>query len=189
YVLVGLGVMHDKIAALLDHLRKVFERHITAGRRVVEAPVGVFLDDDRLGTGGLFGPGCIHARSVPAWRQCCSATIARFMPISAINRTAYGANTGPPSALRPIIAAMTDADELARRYLSLWTEYLTALVGDPRALEMLKRWLTLTGQFSYPSAGSSPAMAAPFPAWPPFFAPFGPPVPPPAERGGTAQAE
>src|SRR5262249_21235091 len=110
YVLVGLGVMHDKIAALLDHLRKVFERHITAGSGFVEAPVGVFLDAARLGTGGLYGPVCIHARGVPAWRQCCSATIARFMPISAINRTAYGANTGPPSALRPIIAAMTDAD-------------------------------------------------------------------------------
>lgn len=83
---------------------------------------------------------------------------------------------------------MTDADELARRYLTLWTEYLTRLLGDPRALEMLKRWLTLTGQFSYPAAGSSPATGAPFPTWPPFFAPFGPPVPP-AGDGGPAQAD
>ena len=83
---------------------------------------------------------------------------------------------------------MTDADELARRYLSLWMEYLTSLLGDPRALEMLKRWLTLTGQFSYPGAGSSPTTGAPFPAWPPFFAPFGPPVPP-ATDGGSAQAD
>jgi hypothetical protein len=83
---------------------------------------------------------------------------------------------------------MTDADELARRYLSLWTEYLTKLLGDPRALEMLKRWLTLTGQFSYPGAGSSPTAGAPFPVWPPFFAPFGPPVPPAAD-GGPAQAD
>ena len=84
---------------------------------------------------------------------------------------------------------MTDADELARRYLSLWAEYLTALLGDPRALEMLKRWLTLTGQFSYPAGKSSPAAAgAPFPAWPPFFAPFGPPIPP-ATDGGPAQAD
>jgi len=82
---------------------------------------------------------------------------------------------------------MTDADELARRYLSLWTDYLTRLLGDPRALEMLKRWLTLTGQFSYPDAGSSPTAGAPFPAWPPFFAPFGPPVPPTTD-GGPAQA-
>lgn len=82
---------------------------------------------------------------------------------------------------------MTDADELARRYLSLWTDYLTRLLGDPRALEMLKRWLTLTGQFSYPDAGSSPTGGAPFPAWPPFFAPFGPPVPPTTD-GGPAQA-
>ncbi|HEU0217697.1 MAG TPA: hypothetical protein VFQ90_13650 [Stellaceae bacterium] len=83
---------------------------------------------------------------------------------------------------------MTDADELARRYLSLWTEYLTKLLGDPRALEMLKRWLALTGQFSYPAAGSTPAGGAPFPAWPPFFAPFGPPVPPAADSG-SAQAD
>src|SRR5215469_14962454 len=83
---------------------------------------------------------------------------------------------------------MADPDELARRYLSLWTDYLTRLLGDPRALEMLKRWLALTGQFSYPDAGSSPTTAgAPFPAWPPFFAPFGPPVPPTTD-GGPAQA-
>ena len=28
---------------------------------------------------------------------------------------------------------MNDADELARRYLALWTEYLTALIADPQA--------------------------------------------------------
>src|SRR5215469_15292646 len=83
---------------------------------------------------------------------------------------------------------MTDPDELARRYLSLWTEYLTRLLSDPRALEMLKRWLALTGQFSYPGAGSSPTADAPFPAWPPFFTPFGPPVPP-ADDGGPARAD
>jgi hypothetical protein len=110
------------------------------------------------------------------------------MPISVINRMWHGAKTGRVSAPGPIIPAMTDPDELARRYLSLWTEYLTALLGDPRALEMLKRWLTLTGQFSYPAGKSSPTAGAPFPAWPPFFAPFGPPVPPAAD-GGLAQAD
>ena len=84
---------------------------------------------------------------------------------------------------------MTDPDELARRYLSLWSEYLTALVGDPRALEMLKRWLTVTGQFSYPAAGSPPAAGARFPGWPPFFAPFAPPVPPTSGDGGPAQED
>jgi hypothetical protein len=97
--------------------------------------------------------------------------------------------TGRLSATRPIIAAMTDADELARRYLSLWTEYLTALLGDPRALEMLKRWLTVTGQFSYPAAGPSPTAGAPFPGWPPFFAPFAPPVPPASGDGRPTQAD
>lgn len=94
----------------------------------------------------------------------------------------------PVAGAAAYIAAMTDADELARRYLSLWTEYLTALLGDPRALEMLKRWQALTGQFSYPDAGSSLAGGAPFSAWPPFFAPFGPPVPPAADAG-AAQAD
>lgn len=73
---------------------------------------------------------------------------------------------------------MNDADELARRYLTLWTQYLTSLLADPRAMEMLKRWMAFTGQFSYPASDTARASTAPFPAWPPFFGPFGPPVPP-----------
>ena len=48
-ILAGLGVLDDEIAALFDHAGEVVERHVAAGRRVVEAAVGVFLDDDRLG--------------------------------------------------------------------------------------------------------------------------------------------
>ena len=57
-VLAGLGVMSDEIAALLDQLGEIVERDIAARRRVVEPPVGVFLDDDRLGRSAglsLFG--------------------------------------------------------------------------------------------------------------------------------------
>ncbi|HXC28017.1 MAG TPA: hypothetical protein VNV38_08680 [Stellaceae bacterium] len=73
---------------------------------------------------------------------------------------------------------MTDAEELAERYLALWTQYMTALLADPRTMEMLKRWMELASRFSYPEAGANEAIASPFPAWPPFFSPFGAPAPP-----------
>ena len=74
--------------------------------------------------------------------------------------------------------AMNDADELARRYLALWTEYLTAFLADPRALETMKRWIAFTGQFTYPGSGKAGATGeggdAPLPPLPPIFGPFGP---------------
>ena len=73
---------------------------------------------------------------------------------------------------------MTDAEELAERYLALWSQYLTALLANPQAMETLKRWMAFTGQFSYPASGAASPGAAPFPAWPPFFGPFAPPSPP-----------
>jgi hypothetical protein len=74
---------------------------------------------------------------------------------------------------------MNDADELARRYLALWAEYLTALVADPQAAEMLQRWIAFTGQFAK-TAGERPGapFPTPFPAWPPI----------PAAAGSTAAA-
>jgi hypothetical protein len=79
--------------------------------------------------------------------------------------------------------SMSDADELAQRYLALWSQYLTALLADPAAMETLKRWVTFTQQFSYPAPGSVPRNEAPFPAWPPFFGPFGIPSVPPGATG------
>jgi hypothetical protein len=73
---------------------------------------------------------------------------------------------------------MTDAEELAERYLALWTQYMTTLLADPRTMEMLKRWMEFAGRFSYPEAGANEAPGSPFPAWPPFFSPFGAPAPP-----------
>jgi hypothetical protein len=84
---------------------------------------------------------------------------------------------------------MNDADELARRYLALWTEYLTAFLADPRALETMKRWIAFTGQFTYPGSGKAGVTgeggAAPVPPLPPIFGPFGPLPSPPAAAGGA----
>jgi len=74
---------------------------------------------------------------------------------------------------------MSDADDLAQRYLGLWTQYLTALLANPQAMDTLKRWMSFAGQFSRPTSGDGQGSNAPFPAWPPFFGPFGlSPVPP-----------
>jgi hypothetical protein len=81
-----------------------------------------------------------------------------------------------------------DAEELAERYLALWSQYLTALLADPRAMETLKRWMAFTGQFAYPASGTAQPGAAPFPAWPPFFGPFAPPPPSAAGDGDGVAA-
>jgi hypothetical protein len=86
-----------------------------------------------------------------------------------------------------IISRMSDADELARRYFALWADYLTALLADPAAMETLKRWVSFTGQFSYPAPGTAQRSDIPFPAWPPFFGPFGPP--PSAASAGAERAD
>jgi|SRR5579872_7407476 len=78
---------------------------------------------------------------------------------------------------------MTDTEEPAERYLALWTQYLTALMADPRAMETLKRWMAFTSQFAYPASGTAQPGAAPFPAWPPFFGPFGVPASPSVADG------
>src|SRR5579862_6065199 len=62
-LLTGLGVVDDEILAALDHGGKVFERHIGARTGVIEPPVGVFLDRDRLGG---FGRGIGHWAATPA---------------------------------------------------------------------------------------------------------------------------
>jgi hypothetical protein len=69
---------------------------------------------------------------------------------------------------------MSDADDVAQRYLSLWVQYLTALLANPRAMETLNRWVSFTGQFAYPPAAGESHTAGAAPAWPPFFGPFGP---------------
>jgi hypothetical protein len=82
---------------------------------------------------------------------------------------------------------MSEADDVAQRYLALWTQYLTALLADPRVVETLKRWQSFTAQFSHPTTDAEKAPEMPFPAWPPFFAPFGLPVAPPHAMGDDHQ--
>jgi hypothetical protein len=36
---------------------------------------------------------------------------------------------------------MTDAEDLARRYLNLWQDYLTALMADLRGPGLLQIWI------------------------------------------------
>src|SRR3954452_5408862 len=43
----------------------------------------------------------------------------------------------------PILAAMSEADDVARRFIALWGDYLTALAADPKMAEPLHRWLGL----------------------------------------------
>ncbi|HVC52280.1 MAG TPA: hypothetical protein VND87_09695 [Stellaceae bacterium] len=45
------------------------------------------------------------------------------------------------AAPSPIIAAMSEADELARRFLALWADYLAAVASDPQNAEIWRRWL------------------------------------------------
>ena len=81
---------------------------------------------------------------------------------------------------------MTDTEELTERYLALWTQYLTALMANPQAMETLKRWAEFAGRFSYPASGATQPGNAPFPAWPPFFGPFAPPLQAGAGADGLA---
>ena len=46
--------------------------------------------------------------------------------------------------MRPILRAMSEADDLARRFFDLWAEYLAALLADPKTTEPLRRWLAST---------------------------------------------
>lgn len=86
-----------------------------------------------------------------------------------------------PIIIAPMTDAPVDTDQLAQRYLALWTEYLTALLANPQAMETLKRWTAFAGQFAYPGAGKGQGESPPFPAWPPFFGPFGALSPAPRE--------
>ena len=60
-----------------------------------------------------------------------------------------------------IVTAMSEADELAQRFLALWTEYLTALAAEPHTVEPLYRWLAaLGGVADAPRADDRPTTGA-----------------------------
>src|SRR5208282_1273622 len=57
-VFAGLGIIDDKVFAGLHHGGEVFERHVGARTGIVEPPVGVLFDRDRLfGLGDGLGHG------------------------------------------------------------------------------------------------------------------------------------
>jgi hypothetical protein len=58
----------------------------------------------------------------------------------------------------PILAPMSEDDDLARRFFALWAEYLAALVADPKMNEPLHRWLAIAAG-SLNDAGPSDASA------------------------------
>src|SRR5712671_3558738 len=78
----------------------------------------------------------------------------------------------------PILAMMSEADDVARRFIALWGDYLSALAADPKMAEPLHRWLGLA--------------AAAMPGWPAGEAdPSGPgraPARPPADAAASAGA-
>src|SRR5436305_253070 len=73
---------------------------------------------------------------------------------------------------------MSEADDVARRFIALWGDYLTALAADPKMAEPLHRWLGL--------------VAAAMPGWPAGEAgPSGPsraPARSPADAAASAGA-
>jgi hypothetical protein len=61
------------------------------------------------------------------------------------DRLTKQATSAPRVLSRPvlghILGAMTDAEDLARRYLNLWQDYLTALMADLRGPGLLQIWI------------------------------------------------
>ena len=52
---------------------------------------------------------------------------------------------------------MTEADALARRYLELWQDYVTAVLADLREPELLLRWIAACSALAADRAPSDPA--------------------------------
>ena len=75
------------------------------------------------------------------------------------------------------MADETDLEELARRYLDLWQDQMSALASDPEAAEAMTRMMTAAG------ANASAAWAV----WPAFMA-GGAPAPP-AGRDGEVKVK
>jgi hypothetical protein len=60
------------------------------------------------------------------------------------------------AAAWPIVLPMSASDDLARRFLALWADYLAAILADPQGVE---RWLLLAkaGLPAAPSDDAAPA--------------------------------
>jgi hypothetical protein len=59
---------------------------------------------------------------------------------------------------------ISEADDLARRFIAVWADYLSALVADPKTSEPLRRWFAIAvGSLQNPSAGDVPTGVPPRP--------------------------
>ena len=68
----------------------------------------------------------------------------------------------PPAPQKPMEIGpdpMSAAEDLARRWLALWGDYLTGLAADPQAAELIRRSLAPAASRD-DDAGSSPRTAA-----------------------------
>src|SRR5258707_14503277 len=65
-----------------------------------------------------------------------------------------------------ILAMMSEADDVARRFIALWGDYLSALAADPKMAEPLHRWLGLVAATmpGSPAREAGPAGSARSPA-------------------------
>src|SRR5712691_822606 len=68
----------------------------------------------------------------------------------------------PRPATPTIVPPMSEEDDLARRFVALWAEYLAALVVDPKVTEQLRRWLAIAaGSLNEVASGDASAGAPP----------------------------
>jgi hypothetical protein len=68
----------------------------------------------------------------------------------------------PRPGIPPIVAPMSEEDDLARRFFALWAEYLAALVADPKMTESLRGWLAVVAG-ALPEAAPGDARAGAHP--------------------------
>src|ERR1700720_346288 len=71
---------------------------------------------------------------------CNNTAIRRARLIKDAGRARAGLSVRPYG---PILARMSEADDVARRFIAIWGDYLAALTADPKMAEPLHRWLGL----------------------------------------------
>ena len=79
---------------------------------------------------------------------------------------------------------MSEADDIARRFIALWSDYLAALAADPKTAEPLQRWLGLAAAAM---PGSPAPDARPFDARP--SGPSRSPADPAASAGASGERD
>src|SRR6266446_5232373 len=118
--------MRNKVTAILDHLCEILEGDVSARRRIVETAVGILFDDHRFRVACHIAVRDAHVRGFsprgwspprPQYSESTAAPhqrrVGRMTVASVANIRLYG--------------AMTAAEDLACRYLSLGQDYVTAL--------------------------------------------------------------